>query len=294
MGRSREQNPLLMMGLKSASPAAVQAATILSAIEVGLGSLLHAFHVPLAGQFLSINQAFILSRAVAKNRGETFARRLPATVSNIAAILKSLSPAGKKLTPMLAISSQGLLMSVGTVVFGANAIGCAIGAALLGLWAFIQPVAFYYLLFGKVLIQASEYLFGERNLIVAVIIAVGLKTILCVGVAVGAFLLPTRLLARYEDKMVAAGAKVRERALPLNGSRSFGENVVASLKDLTNPIFLVSLAMTCFFFYFAQADSSQMIWALMRPLALGFLGFLIARTLPIHRWLPRDTQGPQG
>ncbi|MES2965205.1 MAG: hypothetical protein V4760_15070 [Bdellovibrionota bacterium] len=272
--------------LQNASPAAVQAATILSAVEVGLGSLLHAFHVPLAGQCLSINQAFLLSRAVSKNRGERSARTMPSSVSNIAAILKSLSPAGKKLTPMLAISAQGFLMSLGTLLFGANVLGCAVGSVLLGFWAFLQPIAFYYLLFGEVLVQAGQYYLGEQNLALAVVAAFTVKSLACLAAAIGAFALPRTIVLRYEQRMIEAGEKLRER-VSTPEARSFRRNVVLSFRDLLNPIFLVSIAMTCFFFYFAQKDSAQAIWAALRPVALGFLGFLLARTLPLDRLLPK-------
>lgn len=274
------------VSLKSASPATVQAATILSAIEVGLGSLLHAFHVPMTGQFLSVNQVFLLSRAVSKHRDERSTWRLPSTVSNIASILKSLSPAGKKLTPMLAISAQGLLMSLGTLVFGTNVVGCTVGGVLAGLWAFIQPIAFYYVLFGQVLIEAGDYYLGKENLILAVAIAVTLKSLACAAAAIGAFTLPQSFVARYEKKMVEAGEKIRAHALR-PAARGFRENVLLSLRDMANPIFVGSFALTCFFFYFARHDSAQMIWGLLRPLALGFLGFLIARTLPIGKLLPQ-------
>ena len=98
----------------------------LSLAEIGLGSLLHGLKIPLTGTFLSINQALFLTRLVKLNRNQPDARTLPFQVSNITALLKSLSPAGKKLLPMLAIASQGLLFTLGTIVFGANRAKCAI------------------------------------------------------------------------------------------------------------------------------------------------------------------------
>jgi hypothetical protein len=70
-------------------------AALLSIVEIGLGSFLHAFSIPFAGHFLSLNQGFILTRAAI----ETNDRRSPGIISAVAALLKSLSPAGKKLTP---------------------------------------------------------------------------------------------------------------------------------------------------------------------------------------------------
>src|ERR1700733_6107373 len=86
----------------------------LSLMEVGLGSLLHVFHIPFSGFFLSLNQCFVLNRALLFSiaSGSTAGRFIPMTVSNTAAIIKTLSPYGKKFTPMLAISMQGLLFNI--------------------------------------------------------------------------------------------------------------------------------------------------------------------------------------
>ncbi|MFM8268834.1 MAG: hypothetical protein ACKN9V_01485, partial [Pseudomonadota bacterium] len=90
-------------------------AGILSLVEIGLGGLLHGMKIPFAGTFLSLNQGFFLTRLIKLNCFSPDARTLPFRVSNITALLKSLSPAGKKLLPMLAISAQGFLFSFGTL-----------------------------------------------------------------------------------------------------------------------------------------------------------------------------------
>src|SRR5688572_22233186 len=134
-------------------------AALLTVVEVGLGSLLHGLRIPLSGQILSCNQGFLLCRAVKEAGPDERSRFLPATISNVAALLKSLSPAGKKLTPMLAISSQGLLFSLGCILLGPNFLGCLLGISLLSLWAFAQPILIAYVLFGSVLFQAASKLF---------------------------------------------------------------------------------------------------------------------------------------
>ncbi|MFP5459829.1 MAG: hypothetical protein ACLGG7_13920, partial [Bacteriovoracia bacterium] len=101
-------------------------AATLSLIEVGLGSLLHGLKLPFSGHVLSLNQSFILTRATLTS-GE---RRDAAVISTTAAILKSLSPAGKKLTPMLAIAVQGQLYYLGLLVAGTGVIGQLLGSLL--------------------------------------------------------------------------------------------------------------------------------------------------------------------
>ena len=84
-------------------------AATLSIAEVGVGSFMHAFHIPLTGTFLSLNQAAFLTRLTKLNQHRDDARGLAFDVSTVTALIKSFSPIGKRLTPMLAISVQGLL-----------------------------------------------------------------------------------------------------------------------------------------------------------------------------------------
>ncbi|MGZ3720341.1 MAG: hypothetical protein ACXWR1_18480, partial [Bdellovibrionota bacterium] len=129
----------------------------LSVIEVALGSVLHSFHIPFSGNFLSLNQGFLLCRASVEARQGNLGR-VGYGISNVSAVLKSLSPAGKKLGPMLSLSVQGLLFSAGEFLFGSNLAGWMLGMALLSLWTFIQPILTYYLFFGSELFKALGYL----------------------------------------------------------------------------------------------------------------------------------------
>src|SRR3989344_4245633 len=132
-------------------------AAILSAVEVGLGSVLHAFHIPLAGQLLSLNQIFLLTRSSHAIFPNSASRTAPFTISCVAALLKALSPAGKKLTPMIAIAMQGGLFSSGLLLLGANPLGFLFGATLSGLWAFLQPALILLLIFGSTLVDSAKY-----------------------------------------------------------------------------------------------------------------------------------------
>src|SRR5687768_9797676 len=130
-----------------------KAAVTLSVVEVGLGSFLHSLHIPFSGHFLSLNQGFVIARAAKEAKALPTSGFIPMHVSNVAAILKSLSPVGKKLTPMLALSAQGSLFTVGTMLFGITPLGFTVGMILLSVWAFLQPVLIYLLLYGKTLVD---------------------------------------------------------------------------------------------------------------------------------------------
>lgn len=123
----------------------------LSLIEVGIGSLIHATSMPFGGHLLSVNQGLLLAH-VSKllARESRSAVRACANVSTISALFKSLSPAGKKLGPMLSISAQGFLFSLGLFLGGKSIIGIVLGMSLLSIWAFLQPFITLYSAAGRV------------------------------------------------------------------------------------------------------------------------------------------------
>jgi len=263
----------------------------LSLIEVGLGSLLHSFHIPFTGIFLSLNQGYILCRASLLAKKElllTESEFLPYTVSNVAAFLKSLSPAGKKLGPMLSLSMQGLLFNVGTGFFGINFLGLLFGMLLLSLWSFVQPLLTYYFFFGKNLIESADYLFKKTipflglnysNLIALFLLVVVIKMTLASLLTLLAIKLPGNKLYtnELEEKLLslAKSKKTVPDSSPLRGT----------LKDMTKPLFLISIFITALFLYFSENSLGKIIWYLMRPVALGFLFFYFSRTLTLDHYL---------
>jgi len=271
---------------------------ILSIIEMGLGGLLHGLKIPFTGYFLSLNQSFILSRTSLK-LGEIdlpSARLAPASVSNITAILKSLSPAGKKLTPMLAISAQGWLFTVGTYLFGPRFLGVMTGSVLLSLWGFLQPVLIYYLLFGETILYVGEYFyeklnrvleFDQQQLLITLAVIISVKVLFAVLVAFTACFISEEKVNHYQDKLIDLGKK-RKNAKALSQEHSslkYRSKAMLALKDLMNPLFLFSLVLTFLFFIFVQASLSQTIWALLRPIAVGFILFYLIRWISFDKMI---------
>jgi hypothetical protein len=259
----------------------------LSLIEVSLGSLLHSFHVPLAGDFLSLNQGFLLCRASVRSRAAGLGR-VGYSISNVAAVLKSLSPAGKKLGPMLSLSAQGLLFSLGELLLGASLAGWMLGMFLLSLWTALQQIATYYLFFGPELIKALNFFLeksfhahglGWRQIFWVCGAFVGAKALLGVSLAWVAWrgggdsALQDRLLHLADMKSAQSAEAPR------------GSSLWLALRDLCRPLFLASLAVTLFFLCFSERNIAGWIWILMRPIAVGFLFFYLAHTLTLDRWL---------
>lgn len=277
--------------MKSQGEAIGRGAAVLSAVEIGLGSLLHALHVPLTGYFLSLNQVFLLARGVKRNPDVPVSA--PFQISACASLLKSLAPAGKKLTPMLAISCQGLLFNLGTACLGRNPLGVITGGVLSSGWSFLQPLVLYYLLYGQTLIEVAKYFYRQLSAVVAfppealwgvALAAVLLKAVLAAILAGLAWWSPEASVNQYEEKLLALGKERRARSVaPTPRVLGARERITLALKDLFTPLFCVSLLLTAGFFAFAESSASPVIWACLRPIATGFLIFLVVR------WIPTET-----
>jgi hypothetical protein len=271
--------------------------------EVGLGSLLHGMKIPLSGTFLSINQALFLTRVIKLNRSAGDARILPLRVSNIAALLKSLSPAGKKLLPMLAIAAQGLLFSFSTFVFGANVIGAVVGGALLALWGVLQPVAILFLVYGLALGEEQlQRLFAYYSRLLQDVVALtpdllwrmvflfaGTKMLVAAAVCLAGWRANVdeqHLVSERLIKLGLAGLPKRYEGADQSAT-SLGDASFGALRDLMRPLFLVPLFMTGVFFWFAEHEWAPVLWGMLRPVAAGYLIFLAIRLFPVDRWIVR-------
>ncbi len=269
-----------------------QDAAVLSACEVGLGSVLHGLHVPLSGYFLSLNQIFLLSRSLFTIRDP----RAPLVISTTAAVLKALSPAGKKLTPMLAISAQGGLFTLGPLVFGPSILGAASGAILASVWSFLQPALLAYLIFGSALVKAIESFFAKiqdsltfveidaTQILWIALALIGLKAILAVGCAALAWKLPDSHFTLWQKRLLAAAAKSPKLEVARTEGSSLSTRAKLAARDLMSPLFVISMILTLTFFIYADASASQLIWVILRPVAVGFCLFLVVRSIPLD-WL---------
>lgn len=250
----------------------------LSLIEVGLGSVLHSIKFPFTGFILSLNQGYLLCRISIKTQNPWMGYH----VSNIAAILKSFSPAGNKLGPMLSLSMQGLLFNLGTL-FGINLFGLIIGMILLSMWSFIQPLLTYYLFFGEKIFHAAEYLFQKTLPFHGIEKSelkwffLGLVLLKClIGICLAILAWKNEGESHFQDRLVQ---------LPKVKKIKQGDPLKLALKDLTKPLFVLSLVLTGVFLYFSQHNFAQIIWYLMRPVGVAFIFFYFSRTLTLDKWI---------
>ncbi len=260
----------------------------LSLMEIGLGSLLHAFHVPFSGFFLSLNQCFILNRALLSQSSASSASLfLPMTISNTAAIIKTLSPYGKKFTPMLAISMQGLLFNLGILFFGKNLFGRCIGSLLLSLWPMIQPALIYGIIYGSIILNMGVYYnqmiaklpwFGDMTLQTIVAAYVFIHMSLSLGVCLLTSLLPARTLDRY-DRYITSYSSSSLKSLSASMKTTLLQKLRGVWKDFTSPIFLLSLILSGFFFYATLNSLGSFFFFFFRLIAVAFLTFFLIRSI---------------
>ena len=213
----------------------------------------------------------------------------------IAALLKSLSPAGKRLTPMLAISMQGFLYSIALLFFGSGYVGSLVAIMLLSLWAFAQPVLLYLLVFGKSAIDVAQYFFTKVQAVVPItedhlFTAVGflILTKLVLASLVNHFVFFKRddECESYFKGLIKSFDKVQPKKGPIpNG---YWARTKLVLKDMMKPWFIITMVFMLLFFYLSQPEDVQLFWFMLRPLACGFLVFYALRFLPVDRWLQKS------
>jgi hypothetical protein len=286
----------------------------LAATEVGLGSILHGLHVPLAGSMLSLNQAAFLTRATRTACNYQTARTLPFEISSITAVLKSFSPIGKKLTPMLAITAQGALFTIGTFICGANLLGVMLGAVLLATWGIVQPLALAGLMFSalsdgerhKIVLSwhkltAELPFLNSENIMTALGCFLLLKSVLALGIAVATWKLPNKenytwfshLVRRLTIASVAKGPlpilSVPDYLTP-TPPKSFKEKpLIQALRDLRNPFVLSSIAILTALALLVDSDLVATFWIALRAIGAAYVTYLILRWLPWERILSGDS-----
>ena len=260
----------------------------LSLMEVGLGSLLHALHIPFTGFLLSLNQCFLLNRALlySSSSDSSGGRFIPMTISNTAAIIKTLSPYGKKFTPMLAISMQGLLFNVGVMLFGKNLFGRCVGSLLLSLWPMIQPVVVYGIIYGSIFLDMTAY-YNQMmsklpwlegiNLQILALGFIFVHIALTVGICLLTQAMPAYMLHRYDRYVMSDRLQIGSLGTPKK--TTFSRKLIGVWKDLTSPFFLLSIILSGFFFYATLNSLGSFFFAFFRLIAIAFLTFFILRNI---------------
>lgn len=253
-------------------------ALLLSMTEVGLGSVLHAWHIPLSGTLLCCNQIFLLTRASIQIGRRS--KGVPLRISLISALYKGMSPIGKRLTPMLAISMQGILFTLGEGLAGKNLIGRMLGAAFASLWGTFQKLFFVLFIFGDPFLEAAKSVLTELNrlkgleslsLSSLLIALLSFKMILGIAASAIAHFLPNELFMKYVNGLSKQKPHfTRSAALsPFKGA----------FKDMLKTSFLLILGLSTLFLYLTTENASLALIYAVKALVTGYLSFLFMRLL---------------
>lgn len=258
-------------------------ATYLLLAEAGFGGIFHSLHFPFTGNILSLNQVFLITRALHISRSDTL---LPCTISTIAGLLKFLCPIGKKVIPMLVIVIQGLLYNLGLLILGNTPAGRIVGATLLSIWGFIQPLLVYYLIFDAPLYQSVLHMLQQLqpilniplHLVIAIVfLLIGTKVIIAIGIVIATPYIPQSKFEKYVatlSKTTCTVESSQQRATVYSAA-------LTALKDLHNPLFLICLGLTVSFLYFVEESPHWFLWGVVRPCVVGFACFFLLRWIPI-------------
>lgn len=249
-----------------------KAALQLGTIEVGLGSILHAFRVPLRGHVLSLNQGFFLSRLTLNFSDSKAASQATQKVSFFTACLKSLSPAGSRLTPMLAISVQGFLFSLAIRILGIKYIGLFTGMIFICLWAIVQPFFFAWLLYGKNFINALNWALesqlGEWSLFIFIAL-VAFKILLGITLVIYSKKISPNAWLKYEQQFSKVSPKTPKK------------------KYVLALWWVIATAVMVLFTVFVESDYAAAIWVALRPIGVVFIIYLISKWMSSSKFKAR-------
>lgn len=265
----------------------------LAATEVGLGSAMHALHLPLAGTMLSLNQAAFLTRAVRSEQQDPAARSLAFEISAVTAILKSFAPVGKRLTPMLAITAQGALFTSAIYIFGANILGVVVGSILLATWGVLQPVALAGIMFWalsshdqETIIQAWSKLTAELpfinidNIGIAVTFFLVAKCAAAATISVASWKLQHRTKSNWFTRWVhRLSASTTHRPLTLQASEE-SSPLIQAIRDLRQPIVILSVGLLVSLALLVESNLVAAFWIGLRALAVAYITYVLLRVLP--------------
>lgn len=259
---------------------------IAASIEVVAGSTLHALHIPLKGHFLALVQNYLLIYF-----GKALQGRNLFWITSITAALKSFSPAGSKIKPMIYIFLQGVIFLLPSKIIGFNFLSVLIGSILMGQFTLFGSFLMDYILFGQAVIDSyingvdkvlAWFGFNNLSFLQIVCLFVILKIILSLIIASTYFLkklskLETWSLRFTNEKKFSS--KEYFLAQP-----KFKVSMKHALIDLLSPAFyLPFILLSLMIFFFSGIDSISFGITILRGLILAWLGFLIARRIDYNK-----------
>ena len=261
--------------------------SISGVMEIGFGSMLHAYRIPWKGHILAYIQNALLVYFGKQMKGRGLVR-----ISFITSMLKAFSPAGARLKPMACIFAQGAVFSLPIALLGWN-LASVLGGSLLMSWLTLAiSLGMDYVIFGRSIfdayVGAARAAFGtigwtDFGFWHIVLVLFFLKSIggAVIGIGSYQYFLTERLLKRLPASSVPIGT----RAKPA-GSAYFN-----AVKDIFNRRFIMPFIISILIIYFFTGLPRNTIATVaLRGLIIAWFGFLAARRVNFQKlmsWLVR-------
>jgi len=251
--------------------------------ETGLGSFLHSIRFPLAGHVLLLLQIAMLTAFGRNLKGRGLLQ-----ISFIAAMLKSFSPLGPRLKPMLHISTQGALFALPSSIAGWSLLSALSGAALTSTVSLAVALGIVWITYGPAYLSmlengvnrlADSLGLGPFSFVYLLCWFLAVKIVLALAAVIaghfgGALLLGGRL-AR-----IAQHVQKREEISPLPTARSSGwkKSALGALHDLGQLRLLIPLTLTVALIGLLSDLSIRQFWLVpLRALVMTWIGLMIMR-----------------
>ena len=269
-------------------------AGINGAVEVGLGSILNAYHIPLKGHFLAYLQNVMLIAF-----GKTLNGRGLIRISFISAMLKAFSPFGARFAPMMYIFSQGAVFAAPVAFFGWNALVVMLSSILMSWFTLALSLVVKYLLFGESIFVAYENVifflkthtgYAVPSLLQVILGAFVLKAIIAILLSTAAYYGNIQPLVQGISKKKKRGARLSRLRESPHGfltpkkERQPKQICRLALGDILNFRFIAMILLTSLLlFFFAGLSSTALFATIVRGICISYLGFLIIRRVDIQK-----------
>lgn len=276
MNQGRSQGPYQNNSLKDLE---IKSASHLALVEIVAGSVGHGFKIPFTGTLLSYYQLYICLGMMIRYKAAAV-QVFNTTV--MVALLKTLSPLGKKITPMIAIFMQGFLLWLCTAILGGSILGMLLGSILFVSWSIFQIAIGYTLVYGFDFFKMIEFfqkeMSGYAHLNIYWVFAAYwmLKVVLAIGlVSYLAFKNSAEKEWTLDEKKLTIW---RAEILPAVSVNDGTSSSVRALKDIINPFFLISFVLMGLFHFYQGTPTIEIVWFVCRSLAAAFVLFYLIRS----------------
>lgn len=290
-------------------------------VEVGLGSMLRAFKVPLKGHFLAYLQNVLLITFGKSLHGRGLFR-----ITFISSMLKAFSPVGGTIRPMLYILLQGSAFALPAAILGFSLVSVLAGSVLMAWLTLTVKLLLDYLVFGMAFFDAYAGAIARvnewaqiqgLNLKTVIIGCFVLKTVIALALGSAAWFgdmdaLMQRLkkrpkwapAPRLENMPAAENAQAPGQSdgasdAAANGTllpapvqrRSLKSAALGALRDILNWKFVVFFfASVLLMLFFANLKTADLTAIAIRGLCISYVGFLALRSVDFYKaglWLDR-------